>query len=89
MSEWENKKVKVTVDDFEFETHYSRLIASWRNVCKENGAIPYYGDKFKSWLNSIGITDETTIFEIVQQANCGKFELEKNLEKNTEHFLGI
>ena len=50
--------------------HYSRYIASWRNM-----GGTYFGREFELWLTSEGFTDEE-IREVKEMATCGKLELE-------------
>lgn len=61
---FENKKTEVQ------GIHYSRYIASWRNVGGD-----YYGEQFAKWLKANGCTDKE-IDDIREMASCGKMELE-------------
>ena len=64
VSEWDNKFIN--------EIRASRYIASWT---KAYG--PYYDENFEKWLKNLGVNEED-IFNLVQMATCGKFELERN-----------
>lgn len=50
--------------------HYSRYIASWRNVGGK-----YFGLQFENWLKANGCT-EKEINDITWMATCGKMEIE-------------
>ena len=50
--------------------HYSRFIASWRNVGGK-----YFSEEFEEWLKSEGLSEEE-VREVVEMAICGKLELE-------------
>lgn len=50
--------------------HYSRYIASWRNMGGR-----FFDEEFKEWLRSEGFSDEE-IREVKELAECGKLELE-------------
>lgn len=69
---FENKKLG--------DVHYSRVIASWRNVYP--GKV-WYEESFKDWLRDLGATEEQ-VRDICELANCGKFELERDAERFIE-----
>lgn len=50
--------------------HYSRYIASWRNMGGR-----FFDEEFKEWLRSEGF-NEDEIREVKELAECGKLELE-------------
>ena len=60
--------------------NYSRYIASWANVCRNNGIEIYYDDRFVRWLQIEGCNADE-IYEIKEMANNGRFELERSAEK--------
>ena len=66
---FDNKKVKAT------GIHYSRYIASWRNVGGR-----FFDEEFEEWLKDEGC-DETEVIEIMELAKCGKMELEHNASR--------
>lgn len=55
--------------------HYSRYVASWRNM---NGNL--FGDYFKKWLISEGLTEQEAA-EVEEMYCLGKLELEKSARK--------
>ena len=55
--------------------HYSRYIASWRNVGGK-----YFDEEFKEWLKEEGLNEEE-IYEVRDMAIGGKLELEMNARK--------
>ena len=59
--------------------HYSRYVASWRNV---GGYLDYPDDEpgFSEWLKTFGATDEQ-VRDICEMAMCGKMELEMDARK--------
>lgn len=61
-----NKKTNVQ------HVHYSRYIASWRNVGGED-----FDEFFEEFLKNNGCTDQE-VHDIVEMANGGMFELEKD-----------
>jgi len=65
MKEFENAKTEAQ------GVHYSRYIASWRNVGGD-----YFGNQFEKWLKENSCT-KNEIADIVVMATCGKMELEK------------
>ena len=73
----ENKKTEVC------GIHYSRFIASWKNVGGQ-----YYGIQFGEWLKELGCTEQE-IRDIREMATCGKYELELTAESfvNDEKWL--
>lgn len=66
---FDNKKVAKT------GIHYTRYIASWRNVGGR-----FFDEEFEEWLMDEGC-NETEIMEIRELAKCGKMELEHNASK--------
>lgn len=66
---WENVYVKKA------DAHYSRIIASYRNVLQKLGR-KFWRDEFEQWLRSTGLFTDDEIDDIVEQATCGKLELE-------------
>lgn len=71
---FDNKKIYL--DCVKSEVHYSRIIASFRNVGGYIDEMDY--DEFAKWLISLGIDDICTIADIVELAANGKMELEIN-----------
>jgi len=55
--------------------HYSRYVASWRNA---GGNL--FGDHFKNWLMSEGLTEQE-VGEVEEMYCMGKLELEKSARK--------
>lgn len=55
--------------------HYSRYIASWRNI-----GGTHFDHQFKAWLKSEGC-DENEVNDIYQLATNGKLELESSAFK--------
>ena len=87
MGSFENKYVEAV------GCHYSRIIASWRNssIGISEGFSPRFEKLgkghykllpswFETWLKTLPLTEEE-VRDIIEMADCGKFELEQNAEK--------
>lgn len=60
--------------------YYTRFIASWTKMCTKINRVTRYGDDFKDWLRSMGISEDE-VAAIHELADCGKLELETNAKR--------